>query len=121
MATLHIDSKFPEITLAQSLVGWHREFCVELLGEGAANVFVRAVERSSFKATELLRAILFERLDSRFIDLAGCVAALEPCLELLVDTARRTRPDKEHLFAAVEYDHTHWERVRQGIDRWARR
>ena len=121
MATLQIDSSLPEITLAQSLIGWHREFCVELLGDGAAKIFVRAVEQSSFKAAELQRAILFHRLDARFTDLTDCVAALQPDLERLADTARRTRPDKQQLFVAVEYDRTVWERVRQGIDRWARR
>ena len=37
------------------------------------------------------------------------------------DAARRIRPDKENLFATVEYDRTAWERVQQGVDRWARR
>jgi hypothetical protein len=118
---LQIDSSLPEITLAQSLVGWRREFCIELLGDGAARIFVRAVEQSSFKAAELQRAILFHRLDPRFADLTGCIDGVKPNLERLADTARRTRPDKEHLFATVEYDRTTWERVQHGIDRWARR
>jgi hypothetical protein len=121
MATLQVDPNLPEITPAQSLAGWRREFCVELLGESTARVFVRSVEASSFKATELQRAVLFHRLDPRFTDMAGCVEALRPNLERLADTARRIRPDKENLFATVEYDRTAWERVHQGVDRWVRR
>ena len=121
MATLQVDSNLPEITPAQSLTGWRREFCIELLGEGAARVFVRTVEQSSFKAAELQRAILFHRLDTRFDDLAGCVDALRLDLEQLADLARRIRPDKEHLFATVEYDRFAWEHVQHGVDRWARR
>jgi hypothetical protein len=121
MPTLQIDPNLPEITPAQSLTGWRREFCIELLGDGAARIFVRSVEEGSFKATELQRAILFHRLDARFTDLAGCVEALQPDLERLTDTARRIRPDKENLFATVAYDRTAWERVQQGIDRWVRR
>lgn len=45
MATLQVDSNLPEITPAQSLPGWRRGFCVELLGDGGARVFVRAVEK----------------------------------------------------------------------------
>jgi hypothetical protein len=121
MATLQVDSNLPEITPAQSLTGWRREFCVELLGDGGARVFVRAVEKGSFKAAELQRAVLFHRLDSRFRDLEGCVEAIRPDLDHLVDAARRTRPDKENLFASVEYDRTAWERVQQGVNRWVKR
>jgi hypothetical protein len=121
MATLQVDSNLPEITPAQSLTGWRREFCVELLGDGGARVFVRAVEKGAFKAAELQRAVLFHRLDSRFRDLEGCVEAIRPDLDHLVDAARRTRPDKENLFASVEYDRTAWERVQQGVNRWAKR
>ena len=121
MATLQIDPHLPQITPAQSLIGWRRELCIELLGDGAARIFVRAVQESSFKATELQRAILFHRLDPRFTDLAGCVEAMQPDLGQLVDRARRTRPDKEHLFATLEYDRTAWERLRHAADRWARR
>jgi hypothetical protein len=121
MATLQVDPKLPDITPAQGLAGWRREFCIELLGDGGARVFVRAVEKSSFKAAELQRAILFLRLDSRIRDLEGCVEAIRPDLDRLVDTARRTRPDKENLYASVEHDRAAWERVQQGIDRWARR
>ena len=121
MAALQIAPDVPELTSAQSLVGWRREFCVELLGDGDARIFVRAVEKSSFKAAELQRAILFHRLDSRFSDLPGCVEAIRGELEQLANAARRTRPAKDNLFAAVEYDRTVWERVQQGIDRWSRR
>jgi hypothetical protein len=121
MAALKIDSNLPETTPAQSLTGWRREFCVELLGDGGARIFVRAVEKSSFKAAELQRAVLFHRLDSRFRDLEGCVEAIRPDLDRLVDAARRTRPNKENLFASAEYDRAAWERVQQGVDRWAKR
>lgn len=92
-----------------------------MLGDGAARVFVRAVEASSFKATELQRGILFRRLDARFTDPAGCVDSLQADLGKLVDTARRIRPEKGNLFATVEYDRTVWEKVQHGLDRWARR
>ena len=121
MATLQVDPNLPAITPAQSLTGWRREFCVELLGDGGARIFVRAVERSSFKAAELQRAILFHRHDLRVRDRDGCVEATRPDLDRLIDTARRTRPDKENLFASLEYDRAAWERVQQGIDRWAKR
>jgi hypothetical protein len=121
MATLHIDPDMPEISAAQSLGGWRREFCIELAGSGAARVFVRAVQESSFKAAELQRAVLFQRLDARFTDLAGCAQALQGDLDLLADTARRTHPDKDNLFRSVEYDLGAWERVQRGIDRWVRR
>lgn len=120
-AMLHVEPALPAITLAQSLTGWRRELCVELLGDGAARIFVRAVEHSSFKAAELQRAILFHRLDSRFADLAGCVEAVRPELERLATTARRAPPDKANLFVTLEYDRGAWERIEQGIDRWARR
>ena len=121
MAAFQVDPDLPELTPAQSLTGWRREFCVELLGDGGARVFVRSVETSSFKAAQLQRAILFHRLDSRFTDLPGCIEAVRKDLDRLVDTARRTRPTKENLFAAVEYERATWERVQQGVDRWARR
>jgi hypothetical protein len=121
MAALQIDSNLPEITPAQGLTGWRREFCVELLGDSGARIFVRAVEKSSFKAAELQRAVLFHRLDSRFRDFEGCVEAIRPDLDRLVDAARRTRPDKENLFASAEYDRAAWERVQHGVDRWAKR
>jgi hypothetical protein len=121
MAELQIDPNPPEIKPDLSLIGWHREFCIELLGNGDARIFVRAVERSSFKATELQRAILFQRLDSRFTDLAGCVEFIRADLARLADTARRSRPTKENLFTTLEYDRTAWERVQSGVEHWARR
>jgi hypothetical protein len=121
MANLQVDPNLPEITPTQSLTGRHREFCVELLGDGGARIFVRAVDKSSFKAAELQRAILFHRLDSRVRDLEGCVEAIRADLDRLIDTARRSRPDKENLFASLEYDRAAWERVQQGLDRWAKR
>ena len=120
MATLHIDPDLPAIAPEQSLTGWHREWCIELLGDGAARIWVRAVEAGSFKATELRRAVLFRRLDMRFGDLAGCVEALRSELDDLVDTARRVQPGQDNLFATVEYQRQAWERVEQGIARWAR-
>jgi hypothetical protein len=121
VATLQVDLTLPDITPTQGLAGWHREFCIELLGDGGARIFVRAVEKSSFKAVELQRPILFHRLDSRFRNLEGCVEAIRPDLDRLIDTARRTRPDKENLFTSVKYNHAAWERVQQGIDSWAKR
>lgn len=121
MTTLQIDPDLPEITPAQSLTGWRREFCIELLGDGAARVFVRVVEQGSFKAAELQHAIVFHRLDSRFTDLSGCVQSLLLHLERLADTARRTSPNKDNLFATVAYNHDAWELVQRGIDRWTRR
>jgi L-asparaginase II len=121
MATLEIDPKLPEITPAQSLTGWRREFCIELLGDAGARIFVRTVAEGSFKAAELKRGILFHRLDPRFADLADCVEAIATDLQQLAETARRRRPERENLFATVEYDRSAWERVQHGIDRWARR
>jgi hypothetical protein len=121
MANLQIEPDLPDISPAQSLAWWHREFCVELIEDMTARVFVRAVETGSFKATELQRAILFQRLGPRFTDLAGCVAAVRSDLERLVDTSRRERPESGNLYRAVEYDRTAWERVQHAIDRWGRR
>lgn len=121
MAQLHIQPELPTLTPVQSLTGWRREFCIELLGHGEARIFVRAVELSSFKALELKRAVLFQRIDPRFTDLAGCVAALRPDLERLADTAVRITPDKEHLFATVTFDGAAWDRVLRGLDHWTRR
>ena len=83
-----------------------------------AQVFVRKVEQSSFKATELQRGTLFHRLPTIFADFAGCINSIRSDLGALVETAKRTRPGKENLFAAVLYDRSAWERVQQGIDRW---
>lgn len=121
MPTFQVDPDIPQITPAQGLDGWRREFCIELLGQGAARIFVRAVEQSSFKATELQRAILFQRLGPRFTDLTGCVDRLRPELGRLADTARITQPDKDNLFSVVDYDRAAWDLVQQGLDHWARR
>jgi hypothetical protein len=121
MATLNIDPDLPVVTPELSLTGWRREFCVELQGEGAARVFVRAVETGSLKADELRRAVLFHRLETRFADLPGCVDALRADLERVADSARRTQPSKDNLFAAVTYDKGAWEAVTKGLDRWGRR
>lgn len=121
MANLTIESTVPEISPAQSLNGWRREFCVELQGGGAARVFVRAVQQSSFKASELQRAVLFCRVDPRFTDLAACVRALQPELNRLVDTAQRAQPEKANLFRTLEFDPACWERVQAGVERWSRR
>lgn len=120
MATLQSDSNVPELTAVESLAGWRREFCVELLGDAVARVYVRKVEQSSFKASELQRATLFHRLAPKFADLPGCIESVSPDLRALVDTAKRTVPGKENLFAAVTYDSSAWERVLQGLDRWGR-
>ena len=44
MANLQVDPARPALTSEQTLTGWRREFCVELLGEGQARIFLRAVE-----------------------------------------------------------------------------
>lgn len=121
MATLQVEPNLPELTQARSLEGWRREFCIELHGDGGGRVFVRTVEQGSLKANELQRAILFHRLDLRFTDLAGCIEAIQHDLQPLADSARRTTPNKENLFAAVSYDRAAWLRVQHGIDRWVRR
>lgn len=46
MASLQIDPNPPQLTPARHLAGWRRKFCAELLGEGAARTFVRAVVES---------------------------------------------------------------------------
>ena len=120
-ALLQVDADVPPLSPTQSLNGWHREFCVELLGEDGARVFVRTVRQSSFKASELQRGILFHRMDPRFTNLPGCVAALHSELKRLAATARRAAPSKENLFITLDYRRDAWERVEEGIDRWARR
>ena len=121
LALLQVDTEYPELTPARCLNGWHREFCVELRGEEGARIFVRAVQKSSFKAAELQRAVLFHRLDPRFRDLPGCVHALQADLQTLAITARRATPNKGNLFVTLEYDRQAWDRVEQGVDRWTRR
>ncbi len=120
-ALLQVDADVPRLSPSESLNGWHREFCVELLGEEGARVFVRTVRQSSFKASELQRGILFHRLDPRFTDLPGCVAALHSDLKRLAATARRAAPSKANLFITLDYRRDAWERVEEGVDRWARR
>lgn len=118
---LQIDEARPVLTSQQTLTGWRREFCVELLGEGRARIFLRAVESPSLKATELRRAILFHRVGAAFDDLDGCVAAARAPLEHLARTAVRQQPSKGNLFAAVTYDRGAWESVENAVERWQRR
>ena len=121
MATLQVEPNLPELTPTHSLEGWRREFCIELLGDGVARIFVRTVETGSLKANALKRAILFHRLDPRFTGLSGCIEAMKQDLSLLADSARRTTPSKDNLFAAVSFDGATWTRVQHSIDRWIRR
>jgi hypothetical protein len=121
MSPFQVDPELPPITPAESLTGWHREFCIELLGEGGARIFVRRVEKTSLKATEQQRGILFHRLDPRFADVVASVQALQPELTDLASTARRTPPTKDNLYTSLEFDRAAWERVQEGIDRWVRR
>ena len=117
---LQIDDVQLALTAEQALTGWRREFCVELLGDGQARIFLRAVEASSLKATELRRAVLFHRVGSAFTNLTGCVAAARGPLELLAGTAVRQQPSKDNLFAAVRYDRSAWESVVSAIENWQR-
>jgi hypothetical protein len=121
MANLRVDPAVPVLTSGQSLTGWRRELCVQLLGESEARIYLRAVESPSMKADELRQAILFQRVGASFADLEGCVAAIGEPLEHLVRTAVRQKPSKDNLFAAVTYDRSAWERVVEGIERWQRR
>jgi hypothetical protein len=121
MANLQIDPTRPALTPEQTLTGWRRELCVELLGEGQARIFLRAVEHPSMKADALREAILFHRVGAAFDDLEGCVAAVREPLEQLARTAARQKPSQDNLFAAVTYDRGAWERVVQGIEHWQRR
>ena len=119
--TLEIDETPTTLTSEQTLTGWRRELCVELLGEGRARVFLRAMEAPSLKATELHRGVLFHRVGSTFTDLAGCVAAARGPLEQLASTAVRQQPSKDNLFAAVTYDRRAWESVVSAVEDWQRR
>lgn len=121
MTNLQVDPARPALTSEQTLTGWRREFCVELLGEGQARTFLRAVESPSMKADELRQAILFHRVGAAFDDLDGCVAAVREPLEQLARTAVRQAPSKDNLFAAVTYDRGAWDRVLQGVEHWQRR
>lgn len=120
-ASLRLEPELPEITPGNSLNGWHRELCVELLGDGGARIFVRAVQQASYRATELQRGLLFQRLDVRFKDLEAFVQAQRADLEKLASTARRSVPSKANLFVALSYDRAAWDRLVQAIERWARR
>ena len=121
MANLQVDPARPALTSEQTLTGWRREFCVEILGEGQARIFLRAVEFPSMKADALRQAILFHRVGAAFDDLDGCVAAAREPLEHLARTAVRQAPSKDNLFAAVTYDRGAWDRVLQGVEHWQRR
>lgn len=119
--TLLIDESRPTLTSEQTLTGWRREFCVELLGDGQARIFLRALEVPSLKATELRRAVLFLRVGAGFVDLEGCVAAARVPLENLARSAVRQQPSKDNLFAAVTYDRGAWESVENAVENWQRR
>lgn len=119
--TLHIDETQTTLTTEQTLTGWRLEFCIDLLGDGQARIFLRAMEAPSLKATELHRGVLFHRVGSTFTDLGGCVAAARDPLERLAGTAVRQQPSKDNLFAAVTYDRGAWDSVVNAIERWQRR
>lgn len=121
MARLQVDPEPAPLTPEQSLAGFKRELCFELLGEGHARIFVRNVQQSSFGAAELQRGVLFIRLDPRFRDLPAYVQSLQPMLDTLADTARRMRPDKDNLFQVLQYDRAAWHEVQMATDRWSRR
>jgi len=118
---LQIDENPPALTTEQTLTGWRREFCVELLGEGQARIFLRAVAEPSLKARELHRGVLFHRVNSAFGDLDGCIAAARDPLEHLAHSAVRQQPSKDNLFAMVTYDRNAWETVVDAVERWQRR
>lgn len=119
--SLNIEDQQISLTSEQTLTGWRREFCVELLGDGQARVFMRALEAPSLKATELKRGVLFHRVSSTFTDLTGCVAAAREPLERLAQSAVRQQPSKDNLFAAVTYDRNAWEGVVSVVEGWQRR
>ncbi len=119
--TLQIDDTQPALTSEQTLTGWRRELCVELLGDGQARIFLRAVAAPSLKATELKRAVLFHRVNAAFADLGGCVAAAPEAFERLARTAVRQQPSQDNLFAAVTYDRGAWDAVVDVAERWQRR
>lgn len=119
--TLHIDETQTTLTTEQTLTGWRLEFCIDLLGDGQARIFLRAMEAPSLKATELHRGVLFHRVGSTFTDLGGCVAAARDPLERLARTAVRQQPNKDNLFAAVTYDRGAWDSVVNAVERWQRR
>ena len=94
MATQHLSPELPSITPLQRLAGWHLELCIEITSDADARIYVRAVEKGSFKAAELKRGILFQRLDTRFDDVAGWFEAGRADVERLVSTARRHPPQQ---------------------------
>ena len=118
--SLEIDETPATLTSEQTLAGWRREVCVELLGEGRARIFLRAVEAASLKATELRRGVLFHRVSSAFADLPGCVAAAREPLERLARTAQRQQPTQDNLFAAATYDRAAWDSVVNAVEQWQR-
>jgi hypothetical protein len=118
MAHLQIEFEVPTVTPAQSLTGWRREFCVQLLGEGAARVFIRVVQGRSLKATELQSAIVFHPLRARFAAFADYISAHRADLERLADSAQRPRPGKDNLFVVLHDDRAAWERIQHSLDRW---
>ncbi|RZL37904.1 MAG: hypothetical protein EOP35_07260 [Rubrivivax sp.] len=119
--TLEIDEAPMVLTPEQSLTGWRRELCIELLGEGRARIFLRVVAEPSLTATELHRGLLFHRVGSMFADLPGWVAATRGLLEQLAGTAVRQQPSKDNLFAAVTFDRRIWESVVSAVEQWQRR
>lgn len=119
--SLQIDETPTTLTTEQTLTGWRREFCIELLGDGQARIFLRAVEQPSLRATELHRGVLFHRVGSAFANLPGCVAAAREMLEQLARSAVRQQPSQANLFAAMTYDRAAWDRVVGAIDGWQRR
>src|SRR5437762_14313384 len=108
MANLQVEPTVPELTSEQSLTGWRREFCVQLLGESEARLYLRAVESPSMKADELRQAILSHRVGASFADLQGCVPAIGEPLEHLARPAVRQKPSTDNLSAAVTYDRSAW-------------
>ncbi|PZP36698.1 MAG: hypothetical protein DI603_01695 [Roseateles depolymerans] len=119
--SLHIDEATPVLSAEQTLTGWRREFCVELLGDGQARIFLRAVPAASLKAAELRRGLLFHRVNHAFHDLPGCVAASRDVLERLAQTASRPEPTPDNLFATACFDRQTWDRVVYAVEQWQRR
>jgi hypothetical protein len=119
--TLLIEETPPTLSTEQTLMGWRREFCVELMGEGKARIFLRATEKPSLKATELRQGILFHRVGTTFADLAGCVATAREPLEQLASTAVRQQPSVDNLFTPVTYQPSAWEAAVTAIENWQRR
>lgn len=68
MAVLQIDSNVPELTPVESLAGWRRELCIELLGD-AGCTGVRAQGGAEFVQGD--RAAAWDPLPSTAHDLCG--------------------------------------------------